>query len=274
MRIPITMSHGMNRGRYFMPKPHWRDFPPLDAAHFDGLMRIASERRFRSISYDDLSAWRAGDAALPERPIMFDFDHPNLSIHREVWPVMRAHGFRGNIFINTISMEKESRRRFMNWDDLAQLAEDGWQIGSHLHHHISLAYLAKKDPSGGPIREEMDTCDRIIEAELGVLPRDFAYTTVTWSEAAEREVMNRYRFARLWTIETHLDTDSGRIRYADLVGVAGEDEDDGGPPFAARYITAQTHPYRLPSMDFEYQIYEYDAFRRYLEGALSEVQPA
>jgi hypothetical protein len=90
-RIPITISHGTNRGRYFTPRPRWREIPPIDAAYFDALIAVAAELQFRSISYDDLAAWRAG-AALPDRPIMFDFDHPNRCIHREVFPVMRLHG--------------------------------------------------------------------------------------------------------------------------------------------------------------------------------------
>jgi hypothetical protein len=114
----------------------------------------------------------------------------------------------------------------------------------------------------------MDISDGILEANLGIRPRDFAYTTITWSAAAEAEVQKRYRFARLWTIGTHLDTDAGRVRYADLAGIEGDDEADGGPPVAARYITRYTHPYRLPSMDFEHQIHDLDAFRRYLEEAL------
>ena len=58
------------------------------------------------------------------------------------------------------------------------------------------------------------------------------------------------------------------MRFADLSGVSGADELDGGPPFAARDITKQSHPYRLASMELEYLIYEYDAFRSYLQGAL------
>ena len=58
------------------------------------------------------------------------------------------------------------------------------------------------------------------------------------------------------------------MRFADLVGAAGEDEIDGGPPHAARYITEDSDPLRLPSMELEHFIFEYDDFRRYLEGAL------
>lgn len=277
LRIPITMCHGTNRGPFFSPAPRWRQRPPLDAAHFDGLMKIAAELGFQSISYDELAAWRAGDGALPGRPILFDFDHPNTSIYHEIWPVMRGYGFTGNLFLNTAAMEKHGDRRYMTWDDVRDLAGRGWRIGAHMHHHISLAYLATKDPTGGLIREEMDICDGIIKEQMGIAPADFAYTATTWSSVAESEVKRRYRFGRLWIIGAHCETEAGRVRYADLVGVTGADEADGGPPMAARYITKDTDAYRLPSMDFEYLIYQHAAFRRYLEGALDDraaVSPA
>ena len=65
-----------------------------------------------------------------------------------------------------------------------------------------------------------------------------------------------------------IETETGPRRFADLAGIAGEDDPDGGPPLAARYVTASTDPHRLPSMDFEYLVHDLDAFRRYLEGAL------
>jgi peptidoglycan/xylan/chitin deacetylase (PgdA/CDA1 family) len=272
MRIPITMSHGTTRGPYFMPKPRWRDLPPLGVRQFERYFGIAAELGFRSISYDALESWRERDAPLPPRPILLDFDHPNLSIHREVWPIMRRHGFTGTLFINTVSMEKESLGRFMSWDEIRELVADGWSIGSHMHHHIGLDHLAKVDPTGMRIREEMERCDAILRAQLGITSRDFAYIMTTWSETAEQVVGERYRFGRMWTIGAHVKTDKGKMRFADLAGVTGEDEPDGGPPMGARYITKATHPLRLPAMDFEYLIYEYDAFRQYLTGAIEEEQ--
>jgi hypothetical protein len=120
------------------------------------------------------------------------------------------------------------------------------------------------------IREELQKCDEMLTENLGIIPKDFAFTSTTWSQVAEDEVKKRYRFGRLWVIGAHYDTENGRMRFADLVSVSGADESDGGPPFGARYITKQSHSYRLPSMDLEYLIYEYDAFRSYLEGALED----
>ena len=58
-------------------------------------------------------------------------------------------------------------------------------------------------------------------------------------------------------------------RIADVMGIPGADEADGGPPKAARYITKTTNPYRLPSMDTNYLINDPVAFRRYHEDALT-----
>ena len=64
------------------------------------------------------------------------------------------------------------------------------------------------------------------------------------------------------------NVDGQTLRYAELVGVPGPDEADGGPPYAARYITEESDPYRLPSMELGALLYEPEAFRQYLEGAL------
>ena len=66
------------------------------------------------------------------------------------------------------------------------------------------------------------------------------------------------------------------IRYADLVGIPGKDEADGGPPLAARYITRGTHAYRLPSMEIQRPlIYSPAAFRSlFVMSVFSQVNSA
>jgi peptidoglycan/xylan/chitin deacetylase (PgdA/CDA1 family) len=242
----------------------------LTIERFKQYFRIAAELGFQSISYEDLSRWRDGSADLPKRPIMFDFDHPDWSIGKLIWPIMQRFGFRGNLFVNTSPMEKIENPYYLKWDELKALIADGWHFGAHTHRHYRMDYLAKKDPSGVLIREELQKCDEILTENLGITPKDFAFTGTTWSSVAETEVKKRYRFGRLWVIDAHYDTEDGRMRFADLVEVSGPDELDGGPPHEARYITERSHPYRLPSMELEYLIYEYDAFHRYLRGALED----
>lgn len=265
MNIPITMCHGTSESAQM----------PLDAERFDRYFAIAHELGFESITYDDLAAWRQGETELPSKPMMFDFDHAVKSIYHDVAPVMRRYGYTGNLFINTepvTSMyEKgvpaDEERKALIWEESAALLDMGWHIGAHTHTHPNLSQLSIDDPTGSQLRKELDTCDEILKKELGIIPKDFAFTGTSWSQTAEDEVAKRYRFGRLWIVGSKYQADGRDIRYADLVGVPGTDEADGGPPKAARYITKDTPPYRLPSMEFQGLIYAFDAFRIYLEGA-------
>ncbi|MFP6643609.1 MAG: polysaccharide deacetylase family protein [Candidatus Latescibacterota bacterium] len=259
LRIPITMCHGTrNEG----------DFP-LSRQHFDALVGIAAQLGFSSIDYDQLAAWRADGTALPERPIMFDFDHPVRPM-LECHQVLSAHGFAGNLFVNTGPMEGDGYgTETMTWEEIGTLAEAGWHVGAHTVTHPNLSKLVAEDPQGERLQWELETCDATLVRELGITPRDFAFTGTSWSSVAERKVMERYRFGRLWIVGSQYQADGEAIRYAELVGVAGDDEADGGPPMAARYITADTPAYRLPSMELQCDLsHDPAAFRAYLEGAL------
>lgn len=266
MKIPITMCHGIS-------PVHKK---PLTPEHFDRLVGIAREMAFASITYDDLAAWREGTGVLPDRPIMFDFDHPVKSMRYEIHAVLERHGYRGNLFVNTGPMDQlyagppppEAERQTMTWEEIGELMAAGWHIGAHTVTHPNLSQLSTEDPSGERLRAELAGCDETLRTRLGITPRDFAFTGTSWSSVAEREVAKRYRFGRLWIVGSEYQADGKPIRYADLVGVSGEDEADGGPPNAARYITRETPPYRLPSMELQALIHTPEAFRAYLEGAL------
>lgn len=267
MRIPITMSHGTDQ------IPGQRN--PLTKEQFAQLVAIAHELGFQSISYDDLAAWLWHGGTLPERPIMFDFDHPMKSMRHEVFPVLDEYGYTANLFINTGLMDDMyqagvpdvAERRHLLWEEAGELAEAGWQIGAHTVTHPNLSELSLLDPTGEKLRAELEQCDATIEKHLGITPQDFAFTGTSWSSSAEREVKARYRFGRLWIVGAEYQVDGKKTRYADLAGVPGADEPDGGPPHAARYITRHADPYRLPSMEINALIFAPAAFRRYLEGA-------
>ena len=265
MRIPITMCHGIRH-----------EGKALTVEHLDTLVGIASEMGFRSITYDDLAAWRDESAPLPERPIMFDFDHPVKNMRHEVHETLARYGYVGNLFMYTRPYDDAYDRdlpfdrpqEHMTWDELAELKELGWTIGAHTVSHPNLSDLSVEDPTGERLRTELDRCNETIERNLGFYPTDFAFTGTSWSSIAEQEVKKRYRFGRLWIIGSQYKADGKPIRYADLVGVDGSDEEDGGPPHAARYITRQSDPYRLPSMELQYLIHDPSDFRRYLESAV------
>ena len=264
-RIPVTMCHGITTG----------GGKPLTVEHFDCLMELAATLGFQSVNYDDLAAWRQRDATLPAHPIMIDFDHPVKSMRHEVHGVLSRYGFKGNLFINTGPMRPGYEgppggcESVMSWDEVRELVELGWHMGAHTVNHPNLSELSLGDPTGEKVRAELEQCDETIRRNVGISPKDFAFTGTSFSHVAQAEVRKRYRFGRLWITQSKYHVDGEVIRYADLVGVDAPDEPDGGPPAAARYITRNTDPYLLPSMELQALVYEPEAFRAYLEGALS-----
>jgi peptidoglycan/xylan/chitin deacetylase (PgdA/CDA1 family) len=205
---------------------------------------------------------------------MFDFDHPVKSMRLGIHDVLSRYGFAGNLFINTGNMDPSHEgygTATITWEEAAELMELGWHIGAHTVTHPNLSELVSEDPTGERLAEELEACDATLERYLGIVPKDFAFTGTSWSSVAEKRVMARYRFGRLWIVGSEYQADGKTVRYADLVGVPGEDEADGGPPMAARYITRDSPPYRLPSVEIQRAlIYSPEAFRNYLGGAIRD----
>ena len=266
VRIPITMCHGFNER--------------LTSARFEQYLRIARELEFSTINYDQLYAWLTADSTLPARPLMIDVDHPVGSVPAEMFPLMEQYGFTGNLFVNTGYFQRcgqpsvgTGQSSCATWDQIRELMAAGWTIGAHTHTHPNLSELSLTDPTGEAIRAEMDTNDALLEEHLGLRPQYFAFTGnstgTTWSTVADREAQRRYRLGRLWIIGDKCEIDGRVERYADFVGVTGADEADGGPPHAARYITRDTSPFRLPSMELGRLIDEPETFRQYLTRALA-----
>jgi peptidoglycan/xylan/chitin deacetylase (PgdA/CDA1 family) len=272
-RIPCTMCHGVWDDEVGKPViPNWT---ALTRSSFERKMGILSEMGVKSIGYGELEQWYHG-APLSGKRIMIDFDHAVRSIFEQVFPILRDHGLKGNMFVDTArvdtDLEKpESERGCMTWAQLGRLAEAGWTIGSHTVHHYSLATVEAEDPTGGRLMEEMVGADDRIKAQLGITPRDFAYTGTGWSPLAENIASQRYRFSRLWiTGEDYTDPLGNAVPISHLMTppehIPACDEPDGGPPYHLRYITRQTNPHRLPSMELEYLIASDEAFRHYIAG--------
>lgn len=272
LRIPITMCHGVT--------------DTLGIDKFQAFFNIAKNHNFKSISYDQLYMWLQGSIELPNRPVIFDFDHPVISIYRDIFPIMNEVGFTGNLFVNTGPMidmysqekDKAQGRELMTWNELGMLMNAGWTIGGHTHTHPDLYNLALKDPSGDKIAAEMELNNRILEENLGFSPKYFAYAGESFSTLAEEEAKKRYRLARLWITDENYLVNGELMPFSEFVQVYGNAEKDGGPPFQSRYVTKASNPYRLPSMELDRcentrmkgLVYEEANFEKYLIDSLEE----
>jgi peptidoglycan/xylan/chitin deacetylase (PgdA/CDA1 family) len=128
------------------------------------------------------------------RTLAVTFDDALSSVIRLGWGVLRELGVPATVFAPTAFVESggpfgwpgmdrwlgtqhESELVGMTWDELAQLRDDGWEIGSHSASHTRLTGLDDAE-----LAAELRDSKRAIEARLGGC-RSLAYP---YSDVDER----------------------------------------------------------------------------------------
>ncbi len=118
-------------------------------------------------------------------------------------------------FIQTKPMQDdETWLPCMTWDEVRELRDAGWQIGAHTHSHPNLSKLSLEDADGSKMRAELDLNVSILEEQLDIEIKDFAFTGVSYSAQAAREVRKRFRFGRLWIVGSEYQVDGETVRHA------------------------------------------------------------
>ena len=72
---------------------------------------------------------------LPPRPVVITFDDGNSNIYENAFPIMHDLGFVGAVYIVANRLQSNG---FLNVEQLQEMADDGWEIGSHAMSHADL----------------------------------------------------------------------------------------------------------------------------------------
>ncbi|MGZ4675010.1 MAG: polysaccharide deacetylase family protein [Acidimicrobiia bacterium] len=176
---------------------------PLDVdmplALFDEQMdALARSGRVRSLD-DALDALAAPVRARGDvDPIVITFDDGTADFAELAVPVLASHALPATLYVATDFVDRgvdfPAHGRPLSWSGLRDVAATGLvTVGSHTHTHALLDRLPAE-----AIATELDRADDLIESQLGIRPRHFAYPkAVAGSAAADAAVRARYRSAAL-----------------------------------------------------------------------------
>ncbi len=125
--------------------------------------------------------------APPSRKTMaVTFDDGFLSVKRYALPILERYNAPATVFVPTAFMDcgelgwpgvdhwlsttSSTEMRAMTWDDLGELAEVGWEIGSHTRTHPRLTQLADAE-----VREQLEGSQADCVQRLGRRMRTISY---------------------------------------------------------------------------------------------------
>ena len=73
--------------------------------------------------------------SLPDRLVALTFDDGPKSQYAFVAPLLKDYGFNATFYITEGLRFLVDKERYMNWEEIAVLDADGFEIGNHTQHH-------------------------------------------------------------------------------------------------------------------------------------------
>jgi peptidoglycan/xylan/chitin deacetylase (PgdA/CDA1 family) len=161
---------------------HRIDVSPIDSRYyvkpekFEEQMKLLHDWGYTSITTSMLIDAINNGASLPPRPILLTMDDGNLDNYTNVFPIMQKYGFTGVLYIvgNYIGAKD-----YMTVDQILEMHNAGWEVGSHSMNHFD---LTKLEPD--PLRYEVVGSRKALEEKLGVPVLTFAYPFGAYNDSA------------------------------------------------------------------------------------------
>lgn len=142
------------------------------------------------------------------KTLVVTFDDAHASVHRLAAPILAGLGLPGTVYVPTdypdsgrlmgwdgydmwLGTEHEQELACMGWDELRELHETGWEVGSHTRSHPRLPHLSPEQ-----IALEVTESRRRVEEEISAPCLSLAYPYGEFDEAAVFAAREAgYRFA-------------------------------------------------------------------------------
>ena len=126
---------------------------------------------YRPLSLHSALKGLLGEEELPAMPIVLTFDDGWRIQYDAVFPVLKQYRVPATFFVMPGFHERQEG--YMDWDQLAAIADFGMEVESHTLNHADLPRLAKKD--WGAVLAEVVISKQLLDERLGRITRYFDY---------------------------------------------------------------------------------------------------
>lgn len=150
-------------------------------------LELLVERGFRGATFTDAITSSANESSGSARVVAVTFDDGFSSVLERAYPILSSLGLPATLFVVTefaetggplqwrgmdksVAGDHETELQGLTWAEVRQLADAGWEIGSHTRTHPHLTQLAD-DALAQELRGSRDAC----ESALGRSCRALAY---------------------------------------------------------------------------------------------------
>lgn len=188
MDIPILMFH------YIEDVPADTDDQmrynlSYSPSNLEKLLINLRDNNIETLTFWDIKAIAEGVKKQPDYAVILTFDDGHNNHFTSAYPLLKKYNMQGVFFI--ISGKPDVDGNYSTWEQIAEMAEGGMEIGSHTVNHLNLAELGEDD-----LIKELKDSKELIEEKAGVPVISLCYPAGKYSEEVMRLAEEYYLFAR------------------------------------------------------------------------------
>ncbi len=164
--VPVFMYHHVSN----LPVRDYLDFNlTVTTTNFDAQLTWLQQQGYHSITMTELFDALYYGKALPAHPMILTFDDGYYDMYSDALPALLAHHYRGVFFVITGMIGG----RYMTWEQVRTLAQDGMEMASHTIHHVNVG----QPPAWTSTQNELLLSKETLETQVRQPVQFFCYPT-------------------------------------------------------------------------------------------------
>ncbi len=181
---------------------------------FDDQMKYLGDNGFTVVTLDNLWEYFQNNTPLPSKPVMITLDDGWENQYIYAYPILRKYKYTGIFYIYPGAVGK---KHFLSWSEVKEMQSGNMAIASHTQTHPELPKISDL----ALLKQEIAGSKEVIQKEIGVSVKDFAYPFGAYNDQSIKTVMESgYRTAR--TVHTGVKADSSAPYTLDGIIITGD----------------------------------------------------
>lgn len=140
----------------------------LSSKEFEAQIKYLQREGYTAISPDQLADYLQYGKALPAKPVLITLDDGYEDNYRVAYPILQKYQFTATIFLITDFVGNYGR--YLTWDQIREMSEQGYSFEDHTLSHISLPNASDEE-----IRNQLGKSKEALEWRLGKKVEYLAY---------------------------------------------------------------------------------------------------
>lgn len=136
-------SFGIPVLNYHLINPKKINALAITPEEFNEQMAYLHNNGYNTISPDQLLDHIQDNKELPENPILITFDDGYQDAYTEAYPILKKYNFTATVFLITDYVGNSNR--YLNWEQVKEMHDNGFTFGSHTLSHISLSEITNEE---------------------------------------------------------------------------------------------------------------------------------